>query len=169
MKTNIEDVAKQSKRYAWIADHRGGPLSLSDRQQLIRWARECVEHVLHLIDGEVDHRILDALTVAKDWENGNASTGTCMKKSLLSHAAARSSDNEINKVIARGAGQAVATAHMADHSLGGAYYGLKAIKLNKGDLKTERQWQMNRLSTLPVHLQLLVKETWQKKNLDKSI
>jgi hypothetical protein len=169
MKKVTGEQAKQSKRYAWIAAHRGGPLSLSDRQQLIRWARECVEHVLHLIEGRTDYRIIDALTTAKEWETGNVSTGTCMKKSLAAHAAARASVNEIHRAIARAAGQAVATAHMADHSLGGAYYALKAIKLTDLDLMTEKQWQENRLSVLPPQLQQLIRETWQDKKLGERV
>ena len=169
MKKSMEEQAKQSKRYPWIAAHRGGPLSLSERQQLISWARECVEHVLHLLGGEADSRILDALSTAKDWENGNLSTGICMKKSLGAHAAARASVSEIHQAIARAAGQAVATAHMADHSLGGAFYALKAIKLAGLDLVTEKQWQADRLSALPEHLQLLIRETWQAKKLDERI
>ncbi|RVT98293.1 hypothetical protein EOD41_17250 [Mucilaginibacter limnophilus] len=164
-----KEQAQRSKRYHWIAAHRGGPLSLSDRQQLIRWARECVEHVLHLAGPEVDQRIIDALVTAAAWENGKTSTGDCMKKSLGAHAAARVSTNETHKAIARAAGQAVATAHMADHSLGGAYYALKAIKLAGLELATEKRWQEERLLVLPVQLQELVKATWQQKKLDERI
>ncbi|MGQ7856693.1 putative immunity protein [Pedobacter sp. WC2501] len=169
MKISIEEQVKQSKRYPWIAAHRGGPLSLCERQQLIRWARECVEHVLHLLGGEADPRILDALTTAKEWENGNASTGICMRKSLAAHAAARASVNEIHRAVARAAGQTVATAHMADHSLGGAHYALKAIKLADLDLMTEKQWQEDMLSLLSDRIQQLIMETWQEKKLDKRI
>ena len=165
----IEEKAKGSKRYPWIAAHRGGPLSIADRQQLISWARECVEHVLHLLDGDADHRIIDALVTAKEWENDNVSTGACMKKSLGAHAAARESVNKIQRAVARAAGQAVATAHMADHSLGGAYYALKAVQLAGLNLQTEERWQNERLSCLPPHLQQLIKETWQLKKLDERI
>ncbi|PST83178.1 hypothetical protein C7T94_11300 [Pedobacter yulinensis] len=169
MKVSIGKKAEHSRRYAWIAEHRGGPLSLSDRQQLIRWARECIEHVLFLTEGQADSRILDALNTAKTWEASGVSTGTCMKASLAAHAAARLSSNEIHKNISRGAGQAVATAHMADHSLGGAFYALKAIKIANGNVLAEKQWQEEKLSALPVRLQTLIRDTWQEKKLDQRI
>lgn len=92
-----------------------------------------------------------------------------MKKSLAAHAAARASVNEIHRSIARAAGQAVATAHMADHSLGGAYYALKALKMTDLDLTAEKQWQEEKLSILPANLQQLIRETWQQKSLDERI
>ena len=47
--------------------------------------------------------------------------------------------------VARSVGHAVATAHMADHSLGAAYYALKAIESAGGSVEEERKWQDKQL------------------------
>jgi len=52
----------------FVAVHRGGPLTKDHHHQLIRWARECSEHVLSLIDENIDQRLIHALYVAKEWE-----------------------------------------------------------------------------------------------------
>lgn len=59
----------RDKRF--VAEHRGRPLTKDNHHKLIRWARECSEHVLSLIDENADKRLLNALRVAKEWENGN--------------------------------------------------------------------------------------------------
>jgi len=46
---------------------------------------------------------------------------------------------------ARAAGHAVATAHMADHSLGPVIYGQKAIEAAGGSIDLERVWQLEHL------------------------
>ena len=58
---------------------------------------------------------------------------------------------------ARAAGHAVATAHMADHELGGAFYALRALAAEyPGDaerVEAERRWQ---LGVLPAGIRDLV-------------
>ena len=49
--------------------------------------------------------------------------------------------NPISIAVARSIGQAVATAHMADHSLGAAIYALKAVKFADKSIDAERKWQ----------------------------
>ena len=164
---NLKRTAKQSKRYPFIAEHRGGPLTKDNHRKLIKWAIECSEHVLFLIDKEIDERLLYALDVAKQWENDTISTGVAMKASLGAHAVARQVENPIYKAIARSIGQTVATAHMADHSLGGAFYALKAIKLAKKDIENERNWQAKKLGELPPEIIEIVQSMWMKKELDK--
>ena len=51
---HLKKTAKQSKRYSFIAEHRGGPLTKDNHRKLIKWAIECSEHVLSLIDKEID-------------------------------------------------------------------------------------------------------------------
>ena len=51
-----------------------------------------------------------------------------MKASLASHAAARQAKGKAAIAAARAAGQAVATAHAADHSMGALLYALKALE-----------------------------------------
>jgi hypothetical protein len=162
-------TVEQSSRYPFIAKHRGGPLTKDNHRQLMRWAIACSEHVLFLVSEGLDNRLLHALTIAKHWENDRATTGAAMKASLDAHAVARQTEDPIYKAIARSIGQTVATAHMADHSLGGAFYALKAVKLAKKDIKEERAWQSKKLAELPTELIQIVQSMWKNKELDKRI
>lgn len=166
---NLRKTAKQSARYPFIAEHRGGPLTKDNHRRLIKWAIECSEHVLFLIDNEIDKRLFYALDVAKQWENDIVPTGVAMKASLGAHMVARQVESPVYKAVARSVGQTVATAHMADHSLGGAFYALKAIKLAKKDIENERDWQVKKLGELPAEIIEIVQEMWKKKELDKRI
>ncbi|HEY5469662.1 MAG TPA: hypothetical protein VIK07_04005 [Bacteroidales bacterium] len=144
----------RDKRF--IAIHRGGPLTKENHHKLIRWARECSEHVLPLIDGDIDSRLYYALHIAKKWEDDNATTGEAIKASLGAHTAARASGDQVSVAVARSVGQTVATAHMADHSLGGALYALKAVKLAGKSIDEESAWQIDKLEQLPVEIVELV-------------
>jgi hypothetical protein len=129
----------------FVARHRGGPLEKEQHRQLITWACACAEHVLSLFLEKPDERLEDALLVAKAWAQGNASTGAAMKASLVAHAVARESSNPTSIAAARSVGQAVATAHMADHALGAGWYALKAVKIAGGSADAERRWQDEQL------------------------
>ena len=166
---NLKKTAKQSERYPFVAEHRGGPLTKENHRKLIKWARECSEHVLSLIDKEIDKRLIYALEVAKEWENDNVPTGVAMKASLGAHAVARQLEDPVSKAVARSIGQAVATAHMADHSLGGAFYALKAVKLTNKDIERERDWQTKKLGELPSEIREIIQTMWKKKELDRRI
>ena len=111
----------RDKRF--VAEHRGGPLKKEQHYQLIKWACDCAEHVLHLFGEKIDERLINALCVAKEWKQGNASVGDARKASLDAIATANKSSNPTAIAVARSVGHAVATAHMADHSLGAALYG----------------------------------------------
>lgn len=127
--------------YRFVAEHRGGPLKKEQHIQLITWACDCAEHVLHL-SGEIpDERLENALWIAKEWAKRNASTGDAMKASAAAHAVARESSHPTSRAVARSVGQAVATAHMADHSLGAAWYALKAVENAGKSPDAERRWQ----------------------------
>ena len=166
---NKNRTIKQSKRYPFIAEHRGGPLTKENHRRLIRWARECSEHVLPLIDTEIDKRLIYALEIAKAWENGNVPTGAAVKASVGAHAVARQSNDPVYKAVARSIGQSVATAHMADHSLGGAFYALKAVKLANGNIDVERKWQTGKLAELPSDIRQIMSTMWKMKELDSRI
>jgi len=133
----------RDKRF--IAEHRGGPLKKEQHYQLITWACGCAEHVLHLFAEITDERLKNALLTAKEWANGNASTGDAMKASVAAHAVARESSDSTSIAVARSVGQAVATAHMADHSLGAAWYALKAVRNAGKSVDDERKWQDEQL------------------------
>jgi len=128
-----------------IAVHRGGLLTREQHQEIIKWARKCSEHILPLIEGNIDHRLIHALFVAKEWEEGKTTTGEVKKASVNAHAVARESSDQVVIAIARSVGHAVATAHMADHSIGAAVYARKALKYSGKSVDAERQWQIEQL------------------------
>ena len=133
----------RDKRF--VAEHRGGPLKKEQHYQLITWACDCAENVLHLFGEITDERLKNALHVAKEWKVGNASVGDAMKASVAAHAVARESSNPTSIAVARSVGHAVATAHMADHSSGAALYALKAVKNAGKSTDAERRWQDEQL------------------------
>jgi hypothetical protein len=133
----------RDKRF--IAEHRGGPLKKEQHYLVIQWACDCAENVLHLFGEIPDERLKNALHVAKEWKAGNASTGDAMKASVAAHAVARESSDPTAIAVARSVGHAVATAHMADHSLGAALYALKAVKSAGKSIDAERKWQNEQL------------------------
>jgi len=133
----------RDKRF--IAEHRGGPLKKEEHYLLIGWACSCAEHVLPLFGETIDNRLKNALLIARDWAQGNASTGDAMKGSLSAHAVARASSDLTAIAVARSVGQAAATAHMADHSLGAAWYAMKAVNHAGMSADAERQWQDEQL------------------------
>lgn len=133
----------RDKRF--VAEHRGGPLKKEQHYQLITWACSCAENVLPLFGEIADERLTNALRVAKEWRCGNASVGDARNASVAAHAAARGSSNPTSISVARSVGHAVATAHMADHSLGAAWYALKAVKSAGKSVDAERRWQDEQL------------------------
>ena len=133
----------RDKRF--VAVHLGGPLTKDHHHQLIRWARECSENLLSLIDENIDQRLIRALSVAKEWGKEKVTVGEARKASVSAHAVARESSNPIIIAVARSIGHAVATTHMADHSLGAALYALKAVKNAGKSVDAERKWQNKQL------------------------
>jgi hypothetical protein len=141
----------RDKRF--IAVHRGGALTKEQHYQLMQWACACAEHVLPLISETIDDRLTKALTVAKAWKQGHASVGEARKASVEAHTVARESSDPTSIAVARAVGQAVATAHMADHALGPAWYALKAVKHAGKSVEEERKWQDEQL---PLEIRELV-------------
>ena len=129
----------------FVVEPRGGPLKKEQHYQLIQWACDCAENVLPLFGEIIDERLITALNVAKEWKCGNASVGDAMKVSVTAHVVARESSNPTAGAVARSVGHAVATAHMADHSLGASLYALKAVKNAGKSIDTERKWQDEQL------------------------
>ena len=133
----------RDKRF--IAEHRGGPLKKEQHRQLIKWACDCAENVLPLFGEEIDERLKNALVEAQEWVRGNTSVGDARKASLGAIAVANEISNPTSKAVARSVGHAVATAHMADHSIGAALYALKAVKNAGKSTDAERRWQNEQL------------------------
>jgi uncharacterized protein GlcG (DUF336 family) len=134
----------RDKRF--VAEHRGGPLTKDQHKQLILWACKCVENVLPLISKKVDERLTNAIEIAKEWAKDKASVGDARNASFDAIAIANELINPIEIAVARSVGHAVATAHMADHSLRAAEYALKAIKLANKSIYIERKFQDKHLS-----------------------
>ena len=75
---------------------------------------------------------------------------------------ANESSNATAIAVARSIGHAAATAHMADHSLGAAWYALKAVKNAGGSIEMERQWQDEQL---PSEIRSLVLTARKSRNI----
>ena len=133
----------RDKRF--IANHRGGPLTKNQHFLLMQWACNCSEHVMPLFGEKMDERLKNALVVTKEWIKGLASVGDARKASIEAHTIARELSNQTAIAVARSVGHAVATAHMADHSLGAAWYALKAVKSAGKPIEPERKWQNEQL------------------------
>ena len=78
-----------------------------------------------------------------------------MRASLGAHAAARSVEDPRAVAAARAAGQAVATAHCADHCMGALLYVLKIQKLAG---KRPRKTLQAQIGKLPRRLRAMVRE-----------
>ena len=104
-----------------------------------------MKHVLPLLGEKIDDRIKNALFIAHEWEKDKVTVGYAMKASTGAHAVARESSDPVKIAVARAVGHAVATAHMADHSLGSALYALKATKIAGNSIDQERKWQNDQL------------------------
>jgi hypothetical protein len=129
----------RSRRF--IAVHCGGLLSLEHHRLLMGWAHDCAVHLLPLLEKPVDQRLQYALKITQAWQRGEVLTGVAMRSSKEAHAVARELADPVAIAVARAIGQAVATAHMADHSLGATWYGLKAVRAARRSVDLERAWQ----------------------------
>jgi hypothetical protein len=57
----------------FVAEHRGGTLSIVQHRQLIFWASACAEHVVPLLGENIEDRLVYALIIARKWGKGEAS------------------------------------------------------------------------------------------------
>ena len=137
----------------FVAVHRGGLLELATHRLLASWAADCAEHVLPLFAARYpeDDRPRRAIETARARSRGEATVGAARQAAVAAHAAARSATDAAAREVARAAGHAVATAHMADHELGGAAYAIRAVRLASpaSDAmaagQRECQWQREQL------------------------
>ena len=134
----------RDKRF--VAEHRGGPLTKKEHRQLILWACQCAENVLPLLSNQIVSRLINAINTAKKWSEGNASVGDARNASFDCIALANELTDPKEIAVARSVGHAVATAHMADHSLRAAEYAIKAVKLAGKSIDIERKFQDKNLS-----------------------
>jgi hypothetical protein len=137
----------------FVAVHRGGLLDMAHHRLLAGWAADCAEHVLPLFTAKYpeDERPHRAIETARAWSRGEANVDEAREVAFAAHAAARSASDPAAREVARAAGHAVATAHMADHELGAAAYAIKAARLAslESDVmaagERECRWQRERL------------------------
>ncbi|MHC1692445.1 MAG: putative immunity protein [Sphaerochaetaceae bacterium] len=149
--------------FRFIAVHRGGKLTSSDHRLLMRWALDCTYHILPLIHKPLDDRIKEALDIAEVWSIGEVNTGEAMKAARRCHVIAKNTEDSLLKLFYRCVGQAVASAHMADHSLGPMYYGTKIIKATGSSVEDEQKWQLSRLEQLSKNLHELMVSSMDKR------
>jgi hypothetical protein len=129
----------------WVLEYRGGSLKIEQQKQLMKWAIDCVNHLLLLLNNNINEKIINAINIGNNWIIGKAKTGDAINISREIIKYAKTLDNKLEIAITRAAGHAVATAHMADHSMGTIYYGLKAIKTNGGSIDSELNWQIEQI------------------------
>lgn len=137
----------------FVALHRGGELDLATHRLLVTWATDCAEHVLHLFANvhPNDTRPCHAIEIAREWVRGNATVAQARQAAVEAHAAARESSESTAIAVARAAGHAVATAHMADHELGAAGYAIQAVMKSVRGMdvipvaESECRWQQAQL------------------------
>lgn len=152
----------------YIAVHRGGPLTLERHRLLAAWAADCAERVLPLFAEQYpnDSRPQQAIALARAWSRGEITVGEARAASVASHAAARDAGEGPARFVARTAGHAVATAHMADHAPGAAVYAIQAIKAATAKnhiaaaVAQEHRWQK---AHLPAEIRELVLSTFAEK------
>ncbi len=121
-------VGRRDPRF--VAVHRGGLLNETTHRLLASWAADCAEHVLPLFTAKYpeDDRPARAIETARAWSRGEATVGAAREAAFAAHAAARSAPDAAARAVARASGHAVATAHMADHELGAAYFAIRAVR-----------------------------------------
>lgn len=140
----------------FVTIHRGGLLDPKSHSALALWAVNCAKGVLPLFEKTIkDTRPRNAILIGRAWAAGKVKTGVAMRASLSAHAAARNAKDPIAKAVARAAGQAVATAHCADHSMGALLYVLKIHRMRGTYLDKEYKVQ---IAKLPAKLRLMVKK-----------
>ncbi len=144
----------------FVTEHRGGPLTKEQHWKLMLWSVSCVEHVLDLYGLQIPERILQAQQVGRAWVAGEASVGDARKASVDMLAFARELTSPVQIALVRATGHAVATAHMADHSMGGALYAIKAVNCAGKSMDEERSWQIEQL---PLEVRDFVLEVMQLK------
>jgi uncharacterized protein GlcG (DUF336 family) len=114
----------------FVTIRRGGLLDDATHKLLAAWAADCAEHVLPLFTAAYpeDDRPLRAIETARAWVRGEVSMTRAREAAYAAHDAAREASDPVAREVARAAGHAVATAHMADHELGAAAYAIRAVR-----------------------------------------
>jgi hypothetical protein len=143
-----------------------------EQRTLAVWAADCAERVLPFFEKAYpkDNRPRKAIEACRTWvRTGVFRMADIRKASLSAHAAAREAkENNAACFAARAAGQAVATAHVPQHSFGAAYYALKiAAAADSAHAKDKIAKELKRQTQhLPKNLRQAWKD-WQSQRLPK--
>jgi hypothetical protein len=121
------DKGKRDPRL--ITVRRGGTLEDADHRLLAVWAAACAQHVLHYFERALpgDERPRRAIEQAHAWTRGEVTMMQARAAAFDAHRAAREASGAAREA-ARAAGHAAAVAHVADHELGAAAYGIRAVR-----------------------------------------
>lgn len=113
----------------FVTIRRGGTLDDLHHRLLAAWAADCAEHVLDYFSAQHpdDDRPRRAIDQARAWACSEISMTQAREAAYAAHDAAKAATGAAREV-ARAAGHAVATAHMADHELGAAAYAIRAVR-----------------------------------------
>ena len=113
----------------FVTARRGGTLDDDTHRLLAVWSADCAARVLQLFESERpdDARPRAAVDQAYAWARGEITITQAREAAYAAHDAARDASGAAREA-ARAAGHAVATAHMADHELGGAAYAIRAVR-----------------------------------------
>lgn len=132
--------------------------SREDQVALALWSIRCAERVLPFFESKApqDSRPRAALEAGREWARTLEFRMAAIRAaSLDAHSAAKDVQfNQPASFAAHACGQAVATAHVAQHAYGGAYYALKALVSSTTQeqrrlIDEELAWQSDKL---PDHL-----------------
>ena len=150
----MADSAQYSGRRdpRFVTIRRGGMLEDSDHRLLAAWSADCAERVIDFFTTQRrdDDRPARAIEQARAWSRGEISMTEAREAAYGAHDAAREASGAAREA-ARAAGHAVATAHMADHELGGAVYAIRAVRAASTAAdrdeagRLECQWQREHL------------------------
>lgn len=149
----------------FVARHRGGLLSDVDHRLLMKWALAMTEHLALYLTIPIDPVLIEAMQVGRQWSEETVGTGAAMKASRAVHKHAQGITDPAYKLFCRSVGQAVATAHMADHSMGPVYYGKKLVRVLGLDEEQELAWQLATLGQLSPDLVPLVEQALMDKGI----
>lgn len=133
----------------------------TDKKTLAIWACDCVERVLPYFEKKYpgDKRPRLAIEAGREWvRTGVFRMADIRNVALASHAAARDVEgDDPARSAARAAGQALATAHVKNHSVAAAIYAATAVRdgVEPADsdisVTKERDWQYSHLLNLRDH------------------
>ncbi|WP_147305475.1 putative immunity protein [Subtercola boreus] len=119
---------------------------------IAEWSAACAERALPIFEElrAGDDRPRAAIDALRAWVCGEMTMTACRTAAFAAHAAARDAaqaGKPAAVAAARSAGQAVAVAHMFDHSSHAADYAAKAVGILRGNpaRDAERTWQWEHL------------------------